>query len=96
MNIYKRPDLYDAIHKDYTWDNKLVKHFANKAGGPVLELASGTGRLAKIILELGLAYTGLDTSKEYIKTSKKRYGAKGEFHVQNLSLIHISEPTRPY
>ena len=89
MNIYKRPDLYDAIHKDYIWDNKLVKYFANKAGGPVLELASGTGRLAKIILELGLAYTGLDTSKEYIKISKKRYGARGTFHVQNMQNFHL-------
>ena len=89
MNIYKRPDLYDAIHKDYRWDNKLVKHFANKAGGPVLELASGTGRLAKIILELGLTYTGLDTSKEYIRTSKKRYGSRGTFYVQNMQSFHL-------
>ena len=73
----------------YLWDNKLIKYFANKAGGPVIELASGTGRLAKIILELGLAYTGLDTSKEYIKISKKRYGARGTFYVQNMQNFHL-------
>jgi SAM-dependent methyltransferase len=89
LNIYEKPELYDAIHKDYRWDNKLVKYFANKAGGPVLELASGTGRLAKIILELGLVYTGLDTSKEYIKISKKRYGARGTFHVQNMQNFRL-------
>ena len=26
----------------------------------------------------------------------KRYGKKGEYTAKDLSLIHISEPTRPY
>ena len=61
MNIYENPKLYDAIHKDYKLDNKLIKSIVSKNGGPVLELASGTGRLAKIILKLVYRY-GLNPS----------------------------------
>ena len=44
--------------------------------GAVLELASGTGRLAYPIIELGLDYTGLDSSKEFLKLRTVNLGIK--------------------
>ena len=73
-DIYTNPELYDAIHKNISYDNELIAHYAKKCGGPVLELASGTGRLAETIIDIGLPYTGIDTSKDFIQEAKKRFG----------------------
>ena len=83
-DIYSNPELYDAIHKDIRSDKELLKYYAQQCGGPVLELAAGTGRLAKHIIELDLPYTGIDTSEEFIKEAKKRFGNKGVFQTGNM------------
>ena len=69
MNIYSNPQLYNAIHHNYKWDIKLIRSFVKKLDGPVLEIASGTGRLSKNIVELGLDYTGLELSQPFLDTS---------------------------
>ena len=66
MNIYSNPDLYDAIHNGSNFDIELLKTVARSASGPVLELASGTGRLTKCILDLSLDYNGLEKSKQFL------------------------------
>jgi len=84
IDIYSKPELYDAIHTSYIWDEKLIARIGKKTGGPVLELGSGTGRLAKVILGLGLDYTGIDLSRECTEVAKKRYGDKAIFHIKNM------------
>ena len=79
MNIYTMPNLYDAIHKDYNWDIELLRTVASRRSGSVLELASGTGRLTKCILDLGLDYTGLELSKAFLEVSKKKYTDQARF-----------------
>ena len=84
LDIYTNPDLYDAIHNDVSSDKKMISHYAEKCKGPVLELAAGTGRLAKYIIELGLPYTGIDTSKEFIEEARNRFGDQGKFKIDNV------------
>ena len=79
MDIYSNPQLYDSIHENYKWDLALIKTLAKKNMGTVLELASGTGRLAYPIIELGLDYTGLDSSKEFLKLANSKLGDKANF-----------------
>ena len=62
----------------------MITHYAEKCKGPVLELAAGTGRLAKYIIDLGLPYTGIDTSKEFIKEAQNRFGDRGKFKIDNM------------
>ena len=62
VDIYTQPELYDAIHKKYEWDKSILTSTAKIAGGPVLELTVGTGRLTQLIVELGFAYTGIQIS----------------------------------
>ena len=69
MDIYSNPQLYDSIHANYKWDYTLIEYFAKKHKGPVLELASGTGRLATPILKLRVDYTGLELSKSFFKVA---------------------------
>ena len=89
MNIYNRPDLYDAIHKNYTWDHALIKKIALKFGGPVLELASGTGRLTKIIVDLNLDYIGIDLSDPFIKKSRKKFPNSAKFQRANMQKFNL-------
>ena len=72
MNIYSNPQLYDAIHHDYKWDIDLISSMAESIEGSVLELASGTGRLTQSIIRLGLDYTGLELSQQFIEVAKKK------------------------
>ena len=84
MNIYSNPGLYDAIHKDSNFDIELLKTVACSASGPVLELASGTGRLTKCILDLDLDYNGLEQSKQFLKVANKRYGEKAQLFLGDM------------
>ena len=88
-DIYTNPELYDAIHDGISSDNELIAHYAKICGGPVLELASGTGRLAEPIIDLDLPYTGIDTSKTFIKEAKKRFGNKGIFKTGNMQDFNL-------
>ncbi len=72
MNIYSNPQLYDAIHHNYKWDIKLIRSIAKDINGSVLELASGTGRLAQEIIELGFDYTGIELSESFLNCAKKK------------------------
>jgi SAM-dependent methyltransferase len=47
------------------------------AGGPALELGSGTGRVLIPLLERGIDITGIDTSREMLDRCRARCAAKG-------------------
>ena len=79
MNIYSDPQLYDAIHHNYKWDIKLIQSFAKRSKGRVLELASGTGRLAQPIINLGMDYTGLELSKPFLNKAEEKYAGNAKF-----------------
>ena len=89
MDIYSNPQLYDSIHANYKWDYILIKDFAKKYEGPVLELASGTGRLATPILKLGLDYTGLELSEFFLKEAKKKIKKKANFILGDMRNFHL-------
>ena len=79
INIYTKAELYNAIHQNYSGDKDFISSVAKKAGGPVLELAAGTGRLAELILDLNLEYTGIDISDEFLTSAKNRYKDRATF-----------------
>jgi ubiquinone/menaquinone biosynthesis C-methylase UbiE len=55
-----------------------------------LELAVGTGRLTQLIVELGFAYTGIDTSQEFLSFARdkyKTYSNKAQFFVPGYKSV---------
>ena len=70
VDIYAQPELYDPIHE---WDKIIIKFIAKMSGGPVLELAEGTGRLTQLIVDLGYDYTDIDTSREFLSFPRNKY-----------------------
>ena len=53
---------YDLEHRSFTVDIDLYLQFIEAAGGPVLELGCGTGRILRGIAEAGFSVTCVDSS----------------------------------
>ena len=90
-DIYLCPDLYDALHQDIETDKNVITHYAKKCNGPVLEVASGTGRLSKYITDLGLPYTGIDNSQSFLDVSIENLGSRGTFLLRDMRDFHLNK-----
>ena len=63
---YNSPEIYDLEMADFQEDIPFYRDLAKKAGGPVLELGCGTGRVSIPLARAGLAMTGLDLSEKML------------------------------
>ncbi|MGI9149428.1 MAG: class I SAM-dependent DNA methyltransferase [Chloroflexota bacterium] len=66
--------LYDWEHDRYLVDVAVHVGFARTFGGPVLELACGTGRLLGPLAEAGFACVGVDSSSAMLERARQRLG----------------------
>lgn len=73
--LYLDGDLYDAMNGSLVADRDLFVQRARALGGPVLEVACGTGRVTLAIAQLGLATTGLDLSPAMLKVARRKSAA---------------------
>jgi len=64
--------LYDWEHDQYLADIDVHVGFAQRFGGPVLELACGTGRLLDPLASAGFAVTGVDSSAAMLERARAR------------------------
>jgi SAM-dependent methyltransferase len=74
--LYDHPALYDALLPG----GAHVPHYAalaDRHGGPVLELACGTGQIAVEIAARGHRTVGLDLSAAMLRAARERAGAAG-------------------
>jgi SAM-dependent methyltransferase len=63
---------YDLSHRDLVEDIPYMLQQAAEAGGPVLELGCGSGRLLIPLARAGYAVTGVDTSAEMLARAEMR------------------------
>jgi SAM-dependent methyltransferase len=64
--------LYDWEHDQYVDDVDMHLGFARRFGGPVLELACGTGRLLAPLAQAGFNVTGVDSSAPMLERARAR------------------------
>jgi SAM-dependent methyltransferase len=69
--------LYDWEHDRYLVDVDLHLGFARRFGGPVLELACGSGRLLSPLAEAGFSVTGVDSSGAMLERARARLKQRG-------------------
>lgn len=69
-------DLYDAEHRDWTDDLGLYRALAARAGGPVLELGCGSGRVAIALAEAGHEVHGIDSSEAMLAIARDTLGPR--------------------
>jgi len=69
--------LYDWEHDQYLADVDVHVGFARRFGGPVLELACGTGRLLEPLAKAGFLCTGVDSSPAMLERARRRLAGLG-------------------
>jgi SAM-dependent methyltransferase len=74
---YDAPELYDLLFETLDFDIPYWLNVVREAGGPVLELGCGTGRVLMRLLEAGADADGLDVSSAMIERFRAKASAKG-------------------
>jgi len=69
--------FYDADYGDFQDDSLLYRGFAERTGGPLLELACGTGRLLVPLAQAGYEITGVDVSPALLSLARRKIEAAG-------------------
>lgn len=95
-------DLYDRIARFYDpWSRSVtedigfyVQH-AVASGGPVVELAVGTGRIAVPIAQQGVPVIGVDSSPAMLAVAEEAARAAGVAGLVDLRLGDLREPPVP-
>ena len=65
---------------------------ARKAGGPVVELGVGTGRVAVPVAQAGVEVIGVDSSPGMLAVCRERAEAAGVSHLVDLRLGDLADP----
>lgn len=79
--------LYDWEHDHYTADVDLYLALAKRTGGPVLELACGTGRVLRPLVERGYEVTGVDHSEAMLARARSRIGGSGRATLVRADMV---------
>jgi SAM-dependent methyltransferase len=89
--------LYDWEHDRYLADIDVHRAFARRFGGPLLELACGTGRLLGPLAQAGLTCTGVDSSAAMLERARKRLdrlGAQATLVLQRIEALELEDRFR--
>lgn len=74
LDLYEDAEFYDLEFSDRSHEIPFFLKHALAAGGPVLEVACGTGRITMPIARAGVDITGLDVSAPMIEQARKNAG----------------------
>ncbi len=69
--------FYDLDYEPFQDDVALYQGFAERTGGPLLELGCGTGRLLLPLARAGFEITGVDMSPRMLAISEEKVNAAG-------------------
>jgi ubiquinone/menaquinone biosynthesis C-methylase UbiE len=77
LEDFRDPQIYDLEDEGYYEDYPLTAQWASSLGGPLLDLACGTGRMALRMAELGYQVTGVDITPEMIDWARQKAAKQG-------------------
>jgi SAM-dependent methyltransferase len=84
--------LYDPWSRSVTEDVSFYVEEARRAGGPVVELAVGTGRIAIPTAAAGIRVIGIDSSPGMLEVCRERAELAGVASFLDLRLGDLSAP----
>ncbi|MGH3076942.1 MAG: class I SAM-dependent methyltransferase [Gaiellaceae bacterium] len=84
--------IYDPWSRSVTEDIAFYVDQALAAGGPVVELAVGTGRIAVPIAQAGVPVIGVDSSPEMLAAARAAAESAGVADLLDLRLGDLREP----
>ncbi|QRG68536.1 class I SAM-dependent methyltransferase [Brevibacillus choshinensis] len=76
-NMYQWADYYDLTQRGVAGDVAFYLEQAKQAGGAVLDLACGTGRISIPMAQAGIDVTGLDLSADMLGKAKQKASEEG-------------------
>ena len=82
---------YDWEHAGFEDDVAMYVGFAKRTGGPVLELACGTGRLLLPLLREGVRVVGVDSSEPMLEVARRALARAGLAHRAELHRADMRE-----
>jgi SAM-dependent methyltransferase len=93
MTLYDRiASIYDPWSRSVTEDVGFYVEQAIATGGPVVELAVGTGRIAVPIAEAGIAVIGVDSSPEMLAVARAAAEAASVADLVDLRVGDLRAP----
>jgi len=69
---YLDPRLYDLESGPFKLDGTILFELARRAGGPLLEVGCGTGRVTIPLAQRGFEMTGLDAAPEMLHRARQK------------------------
>lgn len=72
LEEFRDPETYDVEVEDFDEDRPLIEQWARELGGPLLDLACGTGRMALRMAAQGYQVTGVDIVPEMIAQARRK------------------------
>ena len=94
LEEFRDPQTYDLQDEGYYDDYPLTEQWARSLGGPLLDLACGTGRMALRMAELGYQVTGVDITPEMIGWARQKAAKQGvsiEWVVADARTFHLQK-----
>jgi SAM-dependent methyltransferase len=85
-------DLYDSWSRSVVEDVAFYLEEARAAGGPVVELGVGTGRIALPIARAGIPVVGVDSSERMLEVCRRRAARMGVEDCLDLRLGDLRHP----
>lgn len=76
-NMYQWADYYDLTQRGLAGDVDFYVDLARQAGGPVLDLACGTGRISIPMAQADIDVTGIDLSPEMLEKARVKAADRG-------------------
>jgi SAM-dependent methyltransferase len=74
---YDAPEIYDLLFDSLDFDRAFWLRVGREAGGPVLDLGCGTGRVLMPLLEAGVDADGVDLSTTMLDRLKAKVAKQG-------------------
>src|SRR5947209_17916293 len=92
LEDFRDPQTYDLEDEGYYDDWPLTERWARSLGGPLLDLACGTGRIALRMAAQGYQVTGVAITPEMIAWARQKAAKQGvsiEWVVADARTFHI-------
>ena len=90
LNVLSYDGQADAANPALAGDVEFYLEMAGRSGGPVLDIGSGTGRVAWPLAEAGFDVTALDSSEPMLAMSEAKRRLASPAARDRVTLVHAS------